>query len=432
MGKYLKLGVQAPMKNHTFMKGTAFDTTCTQFDPPAGIAGVSYVSRTPTIYAALNKGDTVKLGASSNSDNLRATEEISVSRVLVDNGSNGFFLFDSTANLVFNYNRPDKIAGLGNHFPDSWSAPSIADINSFGGDVHYIPRLDGLNLPNYSDLVSGVDNGIIADFTTFGIDDYFSSKIALFKDGSSTSSTNLDILRYNFNTGDLLTDTYYRAGFFYKYKIYNNTGVLSVKGTATVNDGNSDIISGIYLFKIGDREDLNWSLVVTNPAKTVGSGGYINFNIELGGFPGGSPTKLLHNLDCVWLEHAKWTDGDTDGVYTFTEHPAIGSQAWNFEEFRQKSELATGVTAYGQKDGRKRARFKFACSFENVSSDFWKNLLIIRQWGQLGYKIVFHTSEDFAGRVPPILVGKIRINSVKKSSWSADLKSFTFQFEESE
>jgi len=431
MGKYLKLGVMVPMKNHTFMKGTAFDTTCTAADISRGAVSAICLSQTPSLLASLNKGDFIKLGVSTNDTNLRATEELMVSKTTSDDASITNINFDSSNSALFAYDRPDRVSGVGNYFPDNWTAPTATVINAFDGDVYYIPKLDGLNLPDYSDVVSGTDKSNLESFTTYGVDDYYCSKIALFK-AAGWSSADLDILRYTFGVGDILTSTYYRAGVFYRYKVYNNTGYQPILGTITFNDGNSSLIGEYYFGKNFDYEETEWLLHVSSPVQTNSSlttAGYINFNIL---FIAGSPSKLLHNLDCVWVEHAKWTDDDTKGVYTFTEHPAIGSQNWNFTEFRQKSKTASGEMRYGQKDGRKRARYEFSCRFEDVSSDFWKNLLILQQWGKLGYKLVFHTSEVFDSRVPPILVGRVILKNIQKNSWSTDLKSFTFSFIESE
>ncbi len=431
MSRYLKLGVAVPMKNHSFMKGTAFDSECTVLDPGRGDNAIAYISQTPTLFATLNKGDMIKIGASTNDSNLRATEELMVSKVVQDNDSFGIISLDSTNSVLFHYSKPDKISGVGNYFPDSWSAPTASVINAFGGDIFYIPKLDGLNLPDYSDMVSGADKTNLETFTTYGIDDYYCSKILMRK---SSGTGSVDVLRYNFGIGDILESTYYRIGFFYRYKIYNqqqSPGI--VRGKTQFHDGSSLLTDSTYFSKSSNYEESDWRLYVGDTVQTassLSSAGYILFNLKLTG--GISLPRLLHNIDCVWVEHAKWTDDDTDGVYTFTEHPALGTQTWNFEEFRQVSRLAIGTNRYGQKDGRKRPRWRFSCRFEDVGSTFWKNLLILQQWGKLGYKIVFHTSEEFSYRVPPVIMGKIKLKNIQKNSWANEVKSFTFMFEESE
>ncbi len=421
----MSLGVLSRIKNNSFRKSVSFDTvladTISTTEISGGISSITATSVTPTLLSTLGRNDKVKIGPSSNSSNLYATEEKIVDTGCIsDDGTSS--AIDFTENLLFAYNTGDPVSGVGNYFPDSWTAETYTNINSFNGDIYWHPRLQGLNLP-----ISDRDTSDLRTFTTYGVDDFYCLKY--FVEPTTNPIQLRTIAKYDFSVGDLLASTYYRLGCFYRYKVTDFApGVVRVRLDAY--DGSSTIMEDNWILTATSNiEKSSWIhsvSVTTKTASSLTSAGNITFYDDSYGLH-----KLMLNLDAVYMEHARLTDDEANAVYKFTELPAFGTSTWIPKDFTQKNLLLGGTESHIQQDDRKNVRWTFNCRFENCSTDFWKNLQILSMWQKLGYSLSLHTAEHWGSspfRTPPVIFGKMKITNINKSSWDRSKKSFTFTF----
>jgi len=127
---------------------------------------------------------------------------------------------------------------------------------------------------------------------------------------------------------------------------------------------------------------------------------------------------LYLKFDYIFLEHAAETSGEDEGVYTFTEQPAMGSTGYTFRE-----------TADEHSDIQyKSKRFNWYGMFENVSTSFYKNLMVLDYYQKLGHKMFFHTNEEFGSNLPPLLKGIFKISNLTQKHWDPKRLSFRFDF----
>ena len=436
MPKYLQMGVSAPLKNGSFAKGTPFNTTLytdiTSTLVTAGISSLDVTSVVPTLLVTLGKGDKIKIGPSTATANPGATEEKVIDEGCIsDDGSSA--TLELTSNLLFEYAEGDPVSGLGEYFPDGWTAPTYTNYNDeIKGTIYMHPKLNGINLPQ-----SSRDTSDLRDFTTYGVDDYFCFKSYLNNASSLTGHSNYNMLRYDFTDGDLLESTYYRVGLFYRYKLtdYSSTSGAETKDYIITHDGTTTLASKVFLSINQNIEQDYWKQYVGDPTQTASSLSGTPYILFEKYTPYSTSFKLYQNIDFVYFEHAKGTDDASSAVYTFTELPAFGSTTWGTNTFEKTNKLASGNVKYGQINNRKNIQYTYNCRFENVSGTFLKNLMVLEMWQRLGYDLILHTGEDFGStpfRLPPILKGHMKLSGISKSSWETSRTSFNFNFMEVE
>ena len=412
--RYLALGVAVPIMNNKYRIGTTIITVLANDGPTfPGPTWIFVVD--PTTPAAINQTlisgkDKLLIGPSTHVDNPGAREIITVDSTTYPG------TIHTATEPSFLYMAGDPVSGVGNLLGGNW-APST-DIAIPAGITPV-----GIRDEDYGeDAVSGGVYDPYRGYVKLGINAYLEQDLG-----------NL-----------LLPDTQYLFGCFYqapahdvggpniRVRVYDGTGLgaTDLFINQTIYATTSADVTSWTLFTSATLEDLAFSKDyingVTGSAPTAC---ILRFPAAQGGSSGGTWIAT----DAPFLCHAQRTTAYRAGIFTFDCFPVLGSTRWTWINKMRQIRLANdGLREYDPTGGAGRFRkHAFQCQFENVSSDFFDNLMILQQWQEEGNDLVLLTGEQYYGAtIPPVVVGKMTMKTVDKSSWALGLRSFTFSFEE--
>ena len=384
-----KMGVAAPIYNNSFKYGTKVYAI---LDAPVGSTGPLYtVGRTSFDYQNdfgtdegqsdglvkyIKAGDRIRVGPSTRSEYAGAYEEFLVLSITSDNISLG-----SSSNIEF---ANDPIIALGTNCPGGW-VPDDTNI-TMGGMVNHSLR----TLTDYP-----------------GSGDRYSMQ-------ASCSSGTHGIF-YDLDPEAYIPDVYYRMGCYFQFTTNGTAGMI----------GRTETSGGVIInHSVSGTPATTWTEYNSNPNysnhsnPTYFKSGF-NITVSLGGG--------IANIDNVYLEHAKYTTGETSGVYTFDDYPALGSRAFRRIEQSKNARLLNRRMVRAGVGGDTAVRYIVSASFKDVDNDLLENLEIFTDWQDRGMLSVLH--HDIPS-VPPNLQGILTIKNTNTAHWSSNKCSFSIDFEE--
>jgi hypothetical protein len=313
------------------------------------------------------------------------------------------------------YDVDDEITGAGTALAAGWDIGGRKGLPSYPGNI-WVPQgiIYPLNVP-YSAAKSITGPNLI-----FGKSDRYRQYLSWnASDGYGNSANDPYIER---SYGDvLLGGTIYRFGAFVK-----GYGT-SMAACVDVNDGVSDFISGFSLLTSTSTE---WTEKTTTgtcshvpqPSDCIIT---IYAEDEING-------QLF--IDDIYLEHAKMTDDEDYGVYTFTEVPLIDSEkvenVSETEFILQRMPSGRGFRYQESGTGDKVEKFVISMDFENVDPDFYKNIRLLREWQRYGYNLIFHPHSSLASQTKSVIFCNMTISNFTYKHWDRTRPSFTLTFEE--
>jgi hypothetical protein len=387
---YWSIGVGVPIKNRSFKIGTYGEDQLAA----AYTSGVT-LSINSDQRNLFGTNDYIVIGPSNNASHIGKSETAKIATVL----SNKINLI---ASLDYNYAVSDYISGIGNKVAAGWSPD-----NTYANGV----RCEG--------------------FDHDGKEHNSAQKFRAVWSPSSGTTYEYRRLRQTIVANTFIPFTAYRIGFYYKFVL----NILDPELFCVVNDGVSDFINGVLVANNNvSTYTLFTHVATTNSAfafKVIGeSAGLIDILIGADQVGAGDPVDGTVYIDQIFLEHAKGTDGAGAGVYTFTEYPEFGSIQWErIDSFRrvQLRNLATKIYDSSGTSG-KQYLHKISAQFDNVSEDFYENLIELMNYQLDGNFLVLH--QDSVPKITPTLYGIMSITGLKHNMFDLSRVSFTLTFEE--
>jgi len=160
------------------------------------------------------------------------------------------------------------------------------------------------------------------------------------------------------------------------------------------------------------------------------------------------------SINSVFMEHAKMSDGEDNGVYYFTSDgtssgtpilPDI-NRRWRRIESRKDVRLGEGYRVSYETKGYSYRRWRIDYNFTWVPESFLKNLDVFLTWQRMGHKLILHTGEDHLidsvevegeqmvndSGLPPFLIGNLQVNGSNRPLNDMTIKDLTITFIESE
>lgn len=353
------------------------------------------------LYAQAN--DTVKFGASTDSDDSGKTETSHISSV-----TNAYqFVVPST--LTYNYSADDPVSITCSKFPASWYFASNE------GNVNTTSRVRG-RLTNY------------AFQWTHDVS------------GASDFRNNLD--------SNLLYATPYRAGVWFK-------GSRSAGGTSDfcgihLNNGSANFINQ----GVDNDNDLSggdWILVTDTGTNSVSSSTFFMQIFNGNNYSSGTDTIAVDEpfVEHSYIPSAGYTVGtaygdasitasgyfpfcNPDNFTSYTDYesvkPDLGSLTIETYESTTEITMLNGTKRKIDMSGlgQRVEKYTINASFSNVPVGFYKVLREYERIQKDGHLLNLHPYHDL---LPSTLTGFIKVSSnIKKDRWQLDLVSFNFIF----
>jgi len=403
---FYAMGVAAPIPNYRFIQGSIVEGTLNGSNQASSVLSINATTPDIRLQAVEHSDyplfpDKVIVGPSSydGEDQPKgATEEWDID--YMEWGTRFILLDKENENkLRYKYNDGDPFTVYGHRFPQGWTTS-----NSYGTSVG--------NMLTYP-----LNQFVPEENTFFGeksmFDDFSFNLVMYSKVNPGTTNPIVTL-----SLGDVLkSNTVYRFGVRYKgYATSANDPNLCVTA--------KDKITGD---KIQIPKTNGWSTEVdnaiwiesTNYGLFSGTEDTSDLDITIEMTSDSSQVKPLYlKFDYIFLEHAAETSGEDEGVYTFTEQPAMGSTGYTF---RETADEHSNIQY-------KSKRFNWYGMFENVSTSFYKNLMVLDYYQKLGHKMFFHTNEEFGSNLPPLLKGIFKISNLTQKHWDPKRLSFRFDF----
>jgi hypothetical protein len=134
------------------------------------------------------------------------------------------------------------------------------------------------------------------------------------------------------------------------------------------------------------------------------------------------------DIDNLVIEHAHGTSHENRGFYTVDDWPELGSVAFSeLSKARGTSRMANGSLKRASQRNT-QVRWSVTAEFKNVSATIFRDLLVLEDWQDKGFPIVFRPKGT---PLPQTLIGFIHVERWGADHWdSADRVSFGFSFEE--
>lgn len=420
MSEYHQLGVAVPNfeYNHSFQFGKRLSTTLRVPSHTYNSSKRFYLYYTnPYLPQIVRKGDRVLFGPSTYPNYEGAMESGVVSNV-----SSYFIELTQSLTNVFNTDDEVNTKGNGSMLAAGWTL-GCRNGSAFSPTNLWYPFLpssghtDRTGLFHLHDSTYGDTewNAYFGGFTNryrqfirWGSGDYASGQPPF----SNQPTLNRDY-------GNVLKgNTVYRLG-------------LYVKGAGA---------SGVYI-KCADTSTTNF--INFNFSTSVGS----SFTeISSTGTSASIPTScqvMIYNtntntlsimIDDIYMEHAKYTDGNSAGVYTFTELPERDSETFErlaeTEYILERAPSGRGIPSQSSGTDDRVEKFRISMNFTNVSSSFYANLRKLFEWQKSGYKLIFHPNDYIAAQTKPIIYCNIALTNISPKMWDRTKLNFTLTVEE--
>ncbi len=377
------LGIGIPVKNRSFKSGTYTEDQL----------GSAYSSGLTMAVNSDNRNlfqadDYIVVGPSNNASHIGRTEPVKITGV----GSNYINIANA---LTYDYAASDYITGVGNRIAAGWIVDNTynAGIRLLGFDT------DGKN-HNSAQIFRGIGTPV-----EVGTDIAFR-------------------LRQTIDANIFLPSTVYRVGFYYKFIL----NALDPKLICVVYDGISDFVAGVTVTTTNVPTYTLFTKVATSNSTAGSPSGVIDVIIYITAGLVEEYDSTVY-VDQIFLEHATGTDDAANGVYTFTEYPEFGSIQWGRMDTFKKSQLRNLASKVYNVSGvhGKNYLHKIKAQFDNVSSAFYDNLLVLLNYQLDGSFLVLH--HDILG-LPPTSYGLMTLSGYRNNMFDRSKISFTFTFEE--
>jgi hypothetical protein len=362
----------------------------------------------PYLNQILRVGDRISLGPSTYPGFIGIIESVLVSSV------NPYWItLASTLENVFDID--DEVNGIGSVLAAGWNlggrnGSAFSPTNIWGAD-------HSLSYSNSEPMIDVDDT----DWKRFwgGYDNKYRQYMCwITGDGIGQTATSAKLYRNYGNV--LLGNTYYRFG-------YMGKGAVGDRARVVVNDGSSDFLTSTPTFTNAN----SWFAHDSSPAICTSSPSACTITIFRENTP---TTNCRWMIDNIYLEHAKFTSDNANGVYTFTEIPTMGSEKVEpVAELQMKNERApSGRNFRNQSSGTgdKVEKFIISMQFDNADIAFYRNLQILQDWQNSGNLLILHPTSILREQLKPSIYGTMTITGFSKNHWDKSKTSFTFIFEE--
>lgn len=406
MSSFHRLGVAVKgfQNNSSFQFGRAISTSLR-------LPSHSYQSQkryycyytNPYLPQILRKGDRVVVGPST----YPLYEGIRESGVI---DSLDTYYIQLAASLSNQFNAEDEVTGIGSALATGWNLGGRNGQPFYPGNI-WQPK--GIVYPLDAPYAT-----LLQKELAFGVSDRYRQYLRWTTgDGYGYSANQPYITR---SYGDvLLGGTTYRFGVFVK-------GWGYAYSKALVNDGISNFMLDIPL--------VSASILVWTEKTAIGtcSEGPTDCSITIYATDSASNATLL--IDDIYLEHAKYTDADTSGVYTFTETPDFDSErvekVAETEAILMRMPSGRGFMYQESGTGDKVDKYRISMSFSNVSGTFFANIKKLQEWQRYGNFLILHPTAALAAQSKYVLYCVMAITDLRWESWDRTRPSFTLIFEE--
>ncbi len=377
------LGVGIPVKNRSFKSGTYTEDQLGSVYSSGLTLAVNSDNR--NLFQA---DDYIVVGPSNNASHIGRTEPVKISEV----GSNYINLASA---LTYDYVASDYITGIGNRIAAGWVLPN--------------PYSDGVRCLGFD--TDGKNHNSAQIFRLI-----------------ATPAEENEIEHYRFRqiipANEFIISTVYRVGFYYKFILNSLNPVLY----CVVADSAGDFVNRALVTNTNVPTYTLFTKVATSSSYVASrTYGVIDIIISIEGII--EQYDGTAYIDQVFLEHATGTDDVANGVYTFTDYPEFGSIQWGRMNTFKKSKLRNLASKVYNVSGvsGKNYLHKIKAQFDNVSSAFYDNLLVLLNYQLDGGFLVLH--HDILG-LPPTSYGLMTLSGYRNNMFDRSKVSFTFTFEE--
>jgi len=321
------------------------------------------------IYAV---GDVVRLGPSTHTSNIGATESVRVTAL----GSATFSIIPS---LTYYYSNGDPLAGVGSLFPGEWGHANV----------------------DYSFFQNSIGAGIDDNYA------FYCTK------SSSPAINPIVYFSWQAVASNPGRQPFYIPSTYYRWGCYMKASALS--GTIQLNNANLNASAVITL-----SQQASWTEVTDtrqSSSTAVFPNAYLYFDDT------STCTDLA--IDHLFCSHAVGSADATSGIYTFDELPDFGSISVNIPN-RIKVEVYNSGSLIGNSASGDDEKYEVVANFANASQTFVNELQNMKRWQDKGNRLLLKTHLP---SFPPYLVGRMSMFG-KKDSWDLNRSSFTFKFSE--
>lgn len=461
----LGLGVAVPISNNQFNISTQFEGKLS-VDTSSGLSTItlSYNTDSSDLYFAqrydfgteaapgiglnqiLLSGDLVEIGPSGNTTNKGVKEVLTV-----QSATSNTITF--TTVLSNAYLAGDIVKGIGRALAGGWypvNELSLQGIHNYPPKPYTTPHqlYDYLGGMTYQKVSASTE-----DIGTAGVSKEFTLATKL-------ASSQEQAYR------PIMPSTTYRVGIYFKVE-KNSSGIWEDEENPNdglvieVTDGESSFINSLAAnfttTLVSDSTD-NWHL-----ATTIGTTGVFSsyesqtmaLKLRLQ-----KPENLIVNniagasYNSVFLEHAKLSDGSSNGVYWFSSDgsedgtPIAPDMNRTWTQIQSKKILsdADGFKKIYNMKNPMHKRWQLDLNFTWYPESFLLNLNVFLSWQRKGHKLIFHTGQDnlqdslslTGGKytddtgMPPFLIGTLLVNGTNRPITDFTKKNLSLTFIEAE
>jgi len=397
------------MRYGTDRTGTLANSVTTSTNP------ITITDTDPDLDMLLRSGDRIVLGPSTDVDYLGKSEVVIVSSV----SGNEVTL---TSTTDYGYANGDPISFTGTRLAGNWNL-ALSPGGGTGNDSYILP----LEITNENSPEGGMSDNFYQKIQMKFADDTYNY---------------CEIRQALGNV--LIPEAYYRLGLYYKASFPGDPAVDWIL-RAKINDttvAGSPFLEGVITRGSSGNTD-SWT-EFTKTDNVSSSPTVCNIAIYLYRNNETNASYATFYFDDIWLEHAVGTDDANSGVYTFDGYPDGNGYETAIIETSQRQTLANSNKYVFDPTGQGRGIRKWMVrgTFTNAPMTLWNNLLILKQWQDRGYPLVFHIDGDYdetnsyyiqrsGEKVPPTMYGFMKITPTTRGIWDIQNRiSFNFEFEE--
>ena len=389
-----KMGVGIDVPNTTFRFGrriygllssNLISGNSLDYDGDSGAAD----GRSDGLLSYLNIGDKVLIGPSTYADYEGLTQTVTITAI----SSSTIGFADDTLSVFFSDN--DPITAMGSRCPDGWYPDTGSNV----------------------DIYRLFDSEAISNLDLRGYKDRYRLQFKV------TDTPTLGVYSNDISSDYFIASTVHRIGMYYQYiPSVTDDGLLICNVASSTTDpwGASNIT-------INSSSQAAWASfnnTVTSPS-SLGTWWKVFIGID-------DLTQDLTagaNIDDFFLEHAKDTDDEASGVYTFDDYPVYGSRKYEYIGVSKVMRLAnfTSILKKNMSSGDRLKKLVISASFKDASSDLRDNLNILSEYQDRGFPLVLHHD------IPQIsdnIYGYLTIKDTSLTHWSSGYCSFNLRFEE--
>jgi hypothetical protein len=341
-----------------FLRGSQYDNTLSAA-VAVGASTASLHGESLPSYAG--QGDIVKLGPSTNTANLGATDQVRI----ISTSPLTPTVFTFSPVTTYAYAHGDSVSCCGSRLSDGWSHDSTID---GAGNYHKgdILSVGGIKVGSTGNCLAGYMHSTSGQFWTIN--------------AQVTGSTNQ--LTRNLNR-PLLSGVVYRLGGYFLQTGFTGTGFTlglsgaTSRGTVTLQSNYATWTNREVLCTAWPYNDYtSASIIVKNV--TTAENGYIG-------------------MDLVYLTHASMSNGQAAGVYSFTKDPSAISDVEVSREITSK--LSSDFDLFGHSLLSLSPR-GYSLVFDTADETMVNQLERFQYWQGLGYPLMLES--DITGMKPTI------------------------------